>query len=324
MLKIVFEHSARLPVDKYGGTERLIFWKMRELHKRGAKVSYIGHPESRLSEYGINLIPRAKGVDWRALVPKDTDIVHLTATPLKEVDCPVIITIGGNGQEGEAFHLNTVFISKNHAKHHGSQIFVYNGIDLNEYPFPKNKKTIHWNNFLFLAKAKWRVKNLKDCVKACKKAKKILHIAGGRAWSLSRYIKSYGMVDQNKKIALLSATDALLNPVKWHEPFGISMIEAFAMGLPVIGSKHGSLSEIIHPDTGMICGNYDEFLESVSSKPREFNPFLIRNYVENSFSISKTIENYLPLYEKVISGKTLHTQNPETQKGFLAQKLLTF
>ena len=54
-MKVVFFHNVKLPVLKYGGIERILYWHMVELVKQGHKVVYIGHPESQVQDKGIEL-----------------------------------------------------------------------------------------------------------------------------------------------------------------------------------------------------------------------------------------------------------------------------
>ena len=56
-MKIVFSHSGILPVEGYGGIERILFWHMVELSRMGHHVVLIGNPESKVAQHGIELIP---------------------------------------------------------------------------------------------------------------------------------------------------------------------------------------------------------------------------------------------------------------------------
>jgi len=323
-MHIVFEHSARLPVLKYGGTERFLFWLMCELVRKGHRVTYIGDPESKLDEFGIRLAPNF-GEDWRKKIPADADLIHLTGTPKLEINFPVIVTIEGNGQENEEFHSNTVFISRKHAANHGGKVFVYNGIPMDRYKHTDNQVDVNdWKDFLFLAKANWKVKNLEGCVYAAKKSHKHLHVAGGRAWAFSRFVSSYGMIDDRKKEELFGKVSALLFPVRWHEPFGIAVIEAMAMGRPVLASPYGSLPELINEDAGVICQNIQELVDNLRDRPRRFSSNQIREWASDKFGIDKTADSYLDLYQKVISGVRLNEKPPKTTNGFIAEELLPF
>ena len=142
-MKIVFSHSGVLPVLGYGGIERIVFWHMAELARMGHQVVLIGHPDSRVTEYGIELIT-VKGdfsSEWINYIPQDADIIHLSYNHRIPGKIPTIITIHGNGQVGEIFDKNSVFVSRKHAEIHGSKLYVHNAIDLAEYPFqPKLKR----------------------------------------------------------------------------------------------------------------------------------------------------------------------------------------
>ncbi|MBF0313546.1 MAG: glycosyltransferase [Oligoflexia bacterium] len=332
-MKILFEHNGILPVKKYGGTERILYWHMKELIRQGHEVYLIGNPKSQLAHTGIKLIPElhSRSGDFRSLIPKEIDVVHLFYTPSFALDHPLVVTIEGNGKVGEEFHHNTVFISKKHAENHAGKTFVYNGIDLSEYPFPKQltlaypDHPLYWQHFLFLAKAKWSVKNLEGASKACKENKKHLHIAGGRVFSFSSTMHSYGMVDQQKKLQLLQKVSALIFPVRWHEPFGIAIIEAMAMGVPVIGTPYGSLPELISSDSGVICKTYEELVTTLKEFPqRHFSPLKIRKYLEEKFSIAKMTSDYLALYKQVKSGEKIHQQKPHYTLQNSAEELLPF
>ena len=320
-MKVVFRHHIALPVRGYGGTERILFWHMVELARLGHKVIFIGPAESRVEEYGIELVA-CHGNEWEQLIPKDSDIIHLSFNYTVPGDIPTINTVHGNGQMGELFSKNSVFVSKKHAAIHGSNQFVHNAIDLSEYPFVE--KPFNWNQFLFLAKASWRVKNLKDCVWAARTSHKHLHVAGGRWWGLSRFIHNHGMVDGEKKLNLLRQSDALLFPVRWHEPFGIAVIEAMSQGLPVIGSPYGSLPELVTPEVGFIVNNRAELLEKIQNPGMIFEAKKIRKYVEENFSINKYTLSYLALYEKVIQKLELNSITPTLNLSERAENLLPF
>jgi hypothetical protein len=131
-VRILFEHKECLPVRKYGGTERIIFWLMKELVQMGHCVTLIGHPKSKVEELGIKLIPKDPSLlDWRKFVPKETELIHLFYTPPFPLPWPNLVTIQGNGGPSEEFQKNTVFISKKHAEIHGSlQFFTMDWIYL--------------------------------------------------------------------------------------------------------------------------------------------------------------------------------------------------
>lgn len=326
-MHVVFVHDKPLPVATYGGTERILYWHMKALAKSGHRVTLIGHPESKVREHSINLVVGDK-TNWSQKIPEDADIVHLFFPWQGELSKPYICRIGGNGKPGETFPRNTIFVSKSHAANHGAECFVYNGLDLEEYPralLAEKSATSQWKSFAFLAKAAWKVKNLKDCVRAIKASPHAhLHIGGGRAWTLSPRVHSYGMVDQRRKFEIFARTDALLWPIRWPEPFGIAMIEAMAAGLAVIASPHGSSAEVISPEVGIICSDYASFAQHIENAPRTFRPQQIRDYVETNFSAARMCDDYIACYEKVLNGEFLNREAPIAKFSLGAETLLPF
>ena len=58
-----------------------------------------------------------------------------------------------------------------------------------------------------------------------------------------------GEVGGERKQALLHRAAALLNPLRWHEPFGLVMVEALAVGTPVVATPKGAAPEIVEDGT---------------------------------------------------------------------------
>ncbi|MBK23056.1 MAG: hypothetical protein CME70_03530 [Halobacteriovorax sp.] len=324
-MKIVFHCATPLPVKTYGGIERIVFWHMVELSRLGHKVVLIGHPDSDVKKFGIEHIPYANAdLDWERLIPLDTDIAHLSYNHQVRSGLPTLCTVHGNGQLGERFLPNSVFVSKRHAQIHGAKEFVHNALDFSEYPFNEDKE-INWNRFLFLAKGSWRVKNLRHCIRACRRTKKHLEIIGGRSLFPWPRIKSHGFVGGKEKLSIMENCDALLFPVRWEEPFGIAIIEAMAMGLPVIGSPYGSLPELVTEELGIICKNFEELVMYLSTdNSKKFNPRKIRETAKERFSIEKHSKAYLEYYEKILSGQELHSTAPKLIGQKRAESLLDF
>ncbi len=309
-MKIVFQHNGVLPVTKYGGIERILFWHMKELVKLGHKVTLIGHKDSNVAPYGIELIENPADEKWEKVVPKDADLVHLTYNHPTDLDLPILTNIHGNGQPGETFPLNTVFVSKKHAAVHGSDQFVHNGIDFNEYPSFVEKDLSQINHLLFLAKASWKVKNLKQATQIAKASKKHLHIIGGRSYWPSRFVHSHGVMGGEEKNKVMKNCDALLFPVRWHEPFGIAIIEAMAIGLPVFGSQYGSLPELINDEVGKTFESKEKVIEFLKTNEFSYDSKAIRNYVEINFNMARVTRDYVQIYERILSGENLNRRNP--------------
>src|SRR4051794_19647123 len=106
-MHIVIYHDALIPPRKYGGTERIVFWLAKALVSLGQQVTLIAKEGSSVP--GVQVIPCSKDPEspWTRLIPKDADILHLWATPHPLPTQPFLVTIEGNGRQGESFHANT-------------------------------------------------------------------------------------------------------------------------------------------------------------------------------------------------------------------------
>lgn len=113
-------------------------------------------------------------------------------------------------------------------------------------------------------------------------------------------IKYIGPVNMKQKIDLLSRAQGFLNPIEWEEPFGMVMIEAMALGCPVISFARGAAPEIvIHHKTGFLVQNVDEMVHFI---PRigEIDRNITRMHIEENFSARSMAEGYIKIYKEVI------------------------
>jgi len=109
-----------------------------------------------------------------------------------------------------------------------------------------------------------------------------------------------GPVDMEQKIQLLSRALAFLNPIRWEEPFGMVMIEAMALGCPVITFPSGAAPEIVvHRKSGFFAHNVDEMVHFIR-KIDTLNRATVREHAEQHFSVRVMAEKYTALYRKVM------------------------
>ncbi len=114
-------------------------------------------------------------------------------------------------------------------------------------------------------------------------------------------VKYIGPVNMTQKRSLLSRARGFLNPIEWEEPFGIVMIEAMALGCPVISFARGAAPEIVvHGSTGFLVQHLDEMVQCIP-KIDEIDREIARLHVERHFSAQVMAQNYKHIYEKVIA-----------------------
>ena len=320
-----------IPPPLYGGTERVIYWLGKALVELGHQVTLIANRDSHIPGAELRPVtadetnPRA----WQKLVPADTDMVHLWDTSQPEAPKPFVVTVEGNGRPSEIFHPNTIFVSRKHAANHGSRHFVHNGLDPVEYGFSE----IREDYAVFLAKARWPVKNLAGAADVARSAGLELHVLGSRNWPLNlqrlvpaiRGVRYYGMLGGVEKRDLIAKARCLIFPVRWEEPFGIAITEALVSGAYVVGTPYGSLPEIVTPQTGVLNASAGE-LAAAARAPEKVSPAACRDHVlRGGFTHLAMAQNYLRYYESVLTHGRLgeqHEPPPQTKPDFDAKQLL--
>lgn len=119
---------------------------------------------------------------------------------------------------------------------------------------------------------------------------------------LTDRIQFVGEVAGAVKMKLLGAAAALLNPIRWAEPFGLVMIEALACGTPVVSYPLGSAPEIVDDGrTGFIGQDQQEMINrlgEVSKLDRQ----VCRRSVHERFSQQRMVNQHLELYAQLLGG----------------------
>jgi glycosyltransferase involved in cell wall biosynthesis len=118
-------------------------------------------------------------------------------------------------------------------------------------------------------------------------------------------IKYIGPVGMLQKIDLLSRARVFLNPIEWEEPFGMVMIEAMAVGCPVISFARGAAPSIIADGkSGYLVKDIGEMisaLERIDILDRK----LVRAHVQENFSAQSMVEKYICIYKQVCTAHLL-------------------
>lgn len=113
---------------------------------------------------------------------------------------------------------------------------------------------------------------------------------------LSDKITYVGAVDFKTKNELYKNARAKLAPLMWHEPFGLTLVEAQACGTPVVAFAKGAAPEIVkHGETGFIVETEEQMIEAVG-KIDQIDRKKCREWVEENFSVEKMVDEYEKLY----------------------------
>ncbi|MDQ1659593.1 MAG: hypothetical protein QOD41_4676 [Cryptosporangiaceae bacterium] len=118
------------------------------------------------------------------------------------------------------------------------------------------------------------------------------HIDGTRV----RYVGSVGPVLRGQ---LLGGSAALLHPIYFDEPFGLSVVESMACGTPVIAFRRGSMPEVVADGTtGYLVDTAAEAASAVA-QIGSLDRAQCRKRVRERFSAERMADDYLRLYQEV-------------------------
>jgi glycosyltransferase involved in cell wall biosynthesis len=331
-MRILLALQARLPVLGYGGPERIIWWLGKQLAKRGHKITFLCAKESSCDFGSVRVW------DPKLSLPEQIgrfqyDLVHFhQQCDLTGVETPHLTTLHSNIAGRVLLHPNTVFLSAHHAKRHGGEVYVHNGLDFEDYGTPVIEMPRKY--FHFLGKAAWREKNLRGALDLTHQLGERLHVLGGTRLGmrnqpmamLSTHARFHGMVGGDGKNILINGSKGLVFPVLWHEPFGLTVIESLYFGCPVFGTPYGALPEVltqkkpsdstkngtnggrvdaVYSDYGVLSVKKAEILEAMRHAG-DFNAQKCHDFVRANYSAEQMTEHYLDLYRKVGAGQPLH------------------
>jgi glycosyltransferase involved in cell wall biosynthesis len=113
-----------------------------------------------------------------------------------------------------------------------------------------------------------------------------------------------GEVGGRDKLDLLAGAEALLNPIRWPEPFGLVMVEALACGTPVLAFPEGSAPEIVDDGrTGFLCADDDDMAAKMPLAAY-VDRAACRIDVEARFSTERMVDDHVALYRELLGGAT--------------------
>jgi len=315
-MRILLVSKTSIPVYAYGGTERVIWDLGYSLSQMGHQVTYLVAAGSTCPFAEVLQIDPT--IHLRKQIPDEIDIVHFQFKPDFSLDedftKPYVVTEHGNTAADNVLPLNSIFVSKNHAKRHGSDQFVYNGLNWEAYgavDFDVRREHHH-----FLGKASWRVKNVTGAIDVALDAGVKLAVMGGTRLNLkrgfrftwSRSIQFHGMVGGPDKFRLLNTSNGLIFPVRWHEPFGLAVIESLYFGCPVFSTPYGALPELVGPEHGCLSADKAELVSSI--REHSFDMRACHQHVIDHFNANTMARAYLKKYEQVLAGERLSKNHP--------------
>ena len=329
-----------VPPPGYGGTEAVIDQLARGLEEAGHDVMLCTTGDSACPVPRQHTFAEAQGgrigsavvelnhviAAYEELVEWGADLVHdhtLTG-PLcaDRVGVPVVTTNHGpfDGELAALYRslaetVPVIAISHDQAGRAGPipiAAVIHHGVDLDAYPMGAGDGDADGPYFLFLGRM------IAD--KGVDHAARAVRQMGGRLLIAAKMREEHerrffaervepllgddvvylGEVPHEQKIRLLTGATALVNPLRWAEPFGMVMIEALSCGTPVVAYRRATAPEIVdHGVTGHLCDGIDGLAQGLIDAPG-LDRTTCREAVAERFTTQRMVADHLVLYERVV------------------------
>ncbi len=186
---------------------------------------------------------------------------------------------------------------------------VYNGINIDAFPLCEEKE-----DYLLFAGRLSPEKGTAEAIEIALKAGMPLRLAGMIESQYRDYydqrikphvdgrnITYLGLLSQRELAPHYQHARALICPILWDEPFGLTCVEAQACGTPMIGSRRGAFPELIQSgETGFLFDTMNEAVEAVKHLDR-INPNTCRTNVKTRFSAPVMAEGYEAVYRRLVA-----------------------
>ena len=340
----------RTPPRHYGPWESVVSLLTEGLVSRGHDVTLFATGDSKTSGKLHAVCARGYEED-PAIMPKvweclhiselfehaeDFDVVHnnfdflpLTYTGL--ISTPFVTTIHGFSSPGilpvyKKYNSKVFYVSISDADRSPDLDYIktiYHGIDMKQFDFQPEP-----DDYLLFFGRIHHDKGAREAIEIARACNKKLILAGiiqdeayyhqHVAPHLDNHNAVYvGSADPVQRNRLLGKASALLHPINFNEPFGLSVIESMACGTPVIAFNKGSMPELIEDGkNGFLVKTLDEAIDAVAAI-KDIDRACCRRHVEQHFTIDRMLEEYIQVYETV-----LEKAKPEDHRPWGYYKIL--
>lgn len=191
---------------------------------------------------------------------------------------------------------------------------IHHGLDLDQFPVGEGRGDEHGEYFVFLGRMAPE-KGARRAILAAQELGARLFLAAKMREPLEHAffaeqvrpllghdIVYVGEVGHEEKVRLLGGATALVNPIRWPEPFGLVMIESLACGTPVLAFREGSAPELVDDGvTGFLCDDVDD-LAARMAVAATLDRSKCRAAAEERFSTERMVANHLGLFQRVVRG----------------------
>lgn len=238
---------------------------------------------------------------------------------------PVVMTVHSTFYEGNINlfknfkNVNPVAISHSHAALAGDVNIlgtVYNGLVMDHYPFSNTNE-----GYLLYVGRMNPEKGVHHAIEVAETLNLPLLIAariredggeGERAYfekqiqpHLTDKIRYLGEVDEQERNELMKKALCLVHPTVYQEPFGLTLIEAMACGVPVVAFDRGSIPEIVeNGKTGFVVKNVEQMVAAIANIGKIDREYC-RAYALANFNASRMADGYEDMYQRALNNAFL-------------------
>lgn len=328
----------RTPPRHYGPWESVVSLLTENLVAEGSEVTLFATGDSETAGKLHAICPRGYEEDT-SIIPKvweslhisevferaaEFEIIHnhfdfLPLTYAGLIDTPVVATIHGFSSPGilpvyKKYNGIVSYVSISDADRSPELDYIktiYHGIDIRQFDFQPDPE----DYLLFFGRIH-PDKGAREAIEIAKACDKKLILAGiiqDEAYyrrsiepflnkSDVVYVGSVGPTERNR---LLGNANALLHPILFNEPFGLSIIESMACGTPVIAFNKGSMGELIeNGQNGFLVNAVDEAIDRVAHI-KDIDRAFCRSHIERNFTVERMAKEYIKVYETILEKKNL-------------------
>jgi len=328
----------RTPPRKYGPWEQVVSLLTEGLIEKDIIVTLFATKDSQTRARLRAVAPRGYEED-RSLIPKVWECLHISEVferakefdiihnhfdflPLmytRLVETPVVSTIHGFSSPGilpvyEKYNDSTYYVAISDSDRSPKLDYaatVYHGIDIARFTFRDHPE----GDYLLFFGRIHQDKGTKEAIEIARGTGKRLIIAGiiQDHGYFDRYVKPFlkegevefvGAAGPERRNTLLGDALALLHPINFEEPFGLSVVESMACGTPVVAFCRGSMMEIITDGVdGYLAKDVDEAVRAVGSI-ETIDRRACRKTVKERFSASRMVDEYIAVYQKILADRS--------------------
>ena len=255
-----------------------------------------------------NLMEQASQFD---IIHNHFDFLPLTYSRL--IRCPVITTIHGFSSEQivpvyKKYNGHAWYVSISHSNRHPELQYldtVYNGINEEQFHFGQGA-----GDYLLYFGRFHPHKGAHEAIQIAIQSNKKLILCGlvqdenYFKEKVAPYLNNTSIIYKGNagpvlRNELMANALALLHPISFDEPFGLSVAEAMMCGTPVIAFNRGSMPELIKDrQTGFIVQNIREAVVALNNI-KKISRQACREHALDKFSSQVMARHYMQLYEKL-------------------------